>query len=134
MSTPTHLTHARYFSTERHGLRLGQAVTESFAVVLHVTGELDLATVPAFDRQLRIAEEQIVPPAPLVVDLTAVGFVSTLGLRVLVEHDQSCEAVYVPFRLVTDVRLRRTLRITGLDSSLAQFRTVREALAADRRR
>ncbi|MDQ6841457.1 MAG: STAS domain-containing protein [Actinomycetota bacterium] len=51
------------------------------SIVVSLTGELDLATVEAFDRTLREAEAA--SPARLVVDLGRLAFMDSTGLQTL---------------------------------------------------
>ncbi len=51
------------------------------SIVVSLTGELDLATVEAFDRSLREAEAA--SPARLVVDLGRLAFMDSTGLQTL---------------------------------------------------
>jgi anti-sigma B factor antagonist len=63
---------------------------EQDRVVLHMTGELDLASTPIFERALENAE---IGEAPLLVlDLDELTFVDSTGLRViLLAHEHSRE-------------------------------------------
>ena len=54
---------------------------EAESVVVSLTGELDLATVEAFDRRLREAESA--SPVKLVVDLGRLAFMDSTGLQTL---------------------------------------------------
>lgn len=71
---------------------LGIAVTQhSAAVVLHLSGELDVATAPALDAEL---ERLGAPQAQVIVlDLRELTFMDSTGLRaVLGAHDRISEA------------------------------------------
>jgi anti-sigma B factor antagonist len=59
-------------------------------VVLRLTGELDLAGAPIFERALE--QEEIAGAAMVVLDLDALQFVDSTGLRViLMAHERSRE-------------------------------------------
>ena len=51
------------------------------AVILAISGELDMATAPILERRLRAAEPD--PPGELVVDLSGLEFMDSTGLHVL---------------------------------------------------
>jgi anti-anti-sigma factor len=79
---------------------------------LLVTGDLDLA---AKDRFLEVFEGLRPLPAPVVVDLSEVGFMDSSGLRCLLTVDEAVRAESVgPVQLV-GVRpaVRRTLEVSG---------------------
>jgi anti-sigma B factor antagonist len=81
-----------------------------------VTGELDLATVP----QLSAAVAEHDDAGLLVLDLTAVTFIDSTGVRVLIEADHSCAGS--GSRLVVlagDGPVRRLLGLCELDGRLA---------------
>lgn len=65
----------------------GQLVIESRsgddAVVISLRGELDLTSVPQFERELRDAEAT--GPGRLVIDLSGLDFMDSTGLRALLQ-------------------------------------------------
>jgi len=81
-----------------------------------VSGELDLATVP----QLSAAVAEHHGAGLLVLDLTAVTFIDSTGVRVLIQADRSCARS--GSRLVVlagDGPVRRLLDLCKLDGRLA---------------
>lgn len=58
-----------------------EVTREADAVVVSLSGELDLATAEMFERRLREAE--LAGPRKLVVDLAALGFMDSTGLQAL---------------------------------------------------
>ena len=81
-----------------------------------VSGELDLATVPRLSAT--VAEHS--DAGLLVLDLTAVTFIDSTGVRVLIETDRCCVAS--GSRLVVlagDGPVRRLLDLCELDGRLA---------------
>lgn len=99
------------------------------AVVVEVGGEVDVYTAPALDEVLTgvVAEGR----SPLVVDLTAVDFLDSTGLGVLVkalkrirEHDGRLAVV------ASSERIAKIFRITGLDAAMGLVESVDAALAA----
>ena len=51
------------------------------ATVVSLAGELDIASAPGLERQLEAAQSS--EPVKLVIDLTALEFIDSTGLRVL---------------------------------------------------
>jgi anti-sigma B factor antagonist len=99
---------------------------QSGAVVLRVSGEIDLVTAPRLEESVtRVLAQR---PEILVVDLTDVHFLASAGLSVLVAaHNQAGEN--------TDMRLvasgsatLRPMELTGLAQALQLYPTLREAL------
>jgi anti-sigma B factor antagonist len=99
-------------------------------VVVHVAGELDLVTAPGLVGELTSARAQARPPGPLVIDLTDVTFMGSVGLGILVEHHLLCRDVDVELRVVAGNRVvARTITIIGLGDTVAVFATLADALA-----
>jgi anti-sigma B factor antagonist len=57
--------------------------TEGDAVVIVLRGELDLTSVPLFERELRDAESS--GPGRVVIDLSGLDFMDSTGLRALLQ-------------------------------------------------
>ncbi len=83
------------------------------ATLLGVAGEIDLATEPA----LRAALHPL-PDEHLVVDLTAVGFLSAGGLRCLLDAHDRLRASRRTLVIVESPPVRRLITVTGLDRTL----------------
>lgn len=104
--------------------------TTSQALILRLTGEIDLATSgTAYDR-LRSAVAELPPPPLVVVDLTDVGFFSVAGVRLLrtfidvsARHGLIVRVVVPP-----DSTTHRVLTIVGLNGQVPIFDTLDEAL------
>ena len=111
-----------------------RADTETVApgvLLIRIAGDLDIDTcVAAFDR----IRTQIAPPAEMVLlDLSAVTFCSSAGLRVLIQAAEYAAESGVDLRLVGVGRpVLRPLQVTGLDRHLRIFGSVADALAAGR--
>lgn len=97
-------------------------------VVVEVSGEVDVASAPQLDQ--RLVELLEAGDTRLVVDLGAVGFLDSSGLGVLIkalkrirEKDGSLDLV------VTNDRILKVFRITGLDTVLPIHATLDGALA-----
>ncbi|MFI9383455.1 STAS domain-containing protein [Kutzneria sp. NPDC052558] len=101
------------------------------AVVVHVRGEIDMVSKDRLDERLRAAEAVAVPPAPVVLDLTGVRFLASMGLALLVTHHELCADRGTPLRVVaTGHQVLRPIQITGLDQLLAITRSVAEAVGS----
>ncbi|MDQ6605159.1 MAG: STAS domain-containing protein [Actinomycetota bacterium] len=72
-----------------HGLLI-QRRADSQGVVLFLSGELDLATAPGLDRELRAAGEA--HPGRLLVDLRGLQFIDSVGLGSIIRAQQFATA------------------------------------------
>lgn len=80
---------------------------------LRVVGEIDLATSGLL--RSRVMEQLEQGPAQLALDLSAVGFLGSSGLAVLVEVRTEAQRRDVVLRLITNSRaVLRALTATGL--------------------
>jgi anti-anti-sigma factor len=70
------------------------------AVVLHLRGEIDMATGPLLDERLARAVTVATPPAPLVVDLSEVQHLGSVGVALLTACHRRCRALGMPMRIV----------------------------------
>lgn len=100
------------------------------AVIVHVSGEVDLVTVPVVDEQLTEAV-RVAPPAPVVLDMTNVVFLASAGLSLLIKHARGCAEAGTSLRVVAaDRAVLRAIDITGLAGTMTVVSTVEEALTA----
>ncbi len=96
--------------------------------VVAVSGEVDIVTAPTLRQLLNQAIDDGGPR--LVVDLTAVPFLDSTGLGVLVGRLKVARQAGGDLRLVlTSERLLRNFKITGLDTVFKIFPTAKEATA-----
>lgn len=96
------------------------------AIVVHVTGELDLASAPILDELLSELNE---PSAPLVLDLTGVTFMGSSGLELLVKHEARCRVTGRTLRVVANNRaVLRPIGLTGLTTAVTVVDTLADAL------
>lgn len=96
--------------------------------VLAVGGDIDLSTAPALEAAVAdvLAEE----PAGLIVQLSAVDFMGSVGLRILVATQQQFGAAD-RFAVVADgPATSRPIQLTGLDETLSLYPTLDEAVTA----
>jgi anti-sigma B factor antagonist len=104
-----------------------EAHSENQAVVISITGELDLASSPSLEQHLeRLASTDT---ALVIVDLRALEFMDSTGLSVLVrshqraeEHDQRLVLVKGP------QQVQRLLSLTGVEGRLTLVDTPEELL------
>src|SRR5438105_3121554 len=98
--------------------------------VLTARGDLDVAAVPDFRASLLPLLETEAPS--VVVDLTAVRFIDSAGLRVLVDGLTSARRRDGDLRVACPhANLRRTFEITGLNRVIAVHPSVEEATATN---
>ncbi|HSI97295.1 MAG TPA: STAS domain-containing protein [Gaiellaceae bacterium] len=106
-------------------LEVGVDPLSQGGVVVHVDGELDLATVEKLESALATTD----PGAPLVIDLTACTVLDSSAVRVLVTTARSAEAAGGSVSLVTsDPGLLRILEIAAIDTMLPVHPTLDAAL------
>ena len=98
------------------------------AVVIHLTGELDLYNAPEIrSALLDVCAEQ---PERIVVDLGGVDFVDSTALGVLIEVRTKLERRQAFLLASPGLETHRALTISGLDRHLPVHDTVESALAA----
>lgn len=106
-------------------------VTDSWhdsVVVIRCTGDLDMLTVPALDRQIETALAK--KPTAMIVDLTAVDFLASVGMGLLVEAHHRCGDA-TQFMVVADgPATSRPMRMIGLAAVMALHPTLEQAFDA----
>jgi anti-sigma B factor antagonist len=101
------------------------------AVVVRVQGDVDMMTKDRLDERLRAVEAAVEPPAAVVLDLSGVRFLASMGLALLIDHHERCERRGTPLRVVvTNNQVRRPIELTGLNQVLAIVESVDAALNA----
>ena len=97
-----------------------QRRVENHSVVVQAAGDLDMLTAPRLSTQLDLAEAIVVPPAPVILDLTRLNFLGSAGLNLLMAHHKRCAALGSRLEIVPGGRaVTRPLALTGLDKVLA---------------
>lgn len=102
-------------------------------LILTVEGDVDGLTAPRLSSAIAAAFD-VLRGRTLVLDMTHVRFLGSIGLRTL--RDSAREAVHhqgvQPLRIVVDSTrpVIRPIEITGLDQILALYHTVEDAIAA----
>ncbi len=83
---------------------IGELVTELSQVdgvpVLRVTGDVDLSTGPQFTAVLATVVGQADPPRPVVIDLSDLGHLGSVGLAVLTQFHRRCAGKGTSLRVV----------------------------------
>jgi anti-sigma B factor antagonist len=109
-------------------LRLARASVVD-GVVVHVAGEVDLVTAPQLDDELTDVEVRPVPPARLVLDLTEVTFLASVGLAALIDHDERCREAGIELRVVAGNRtVSRSISSIGLAATLDVYDSLDDAV------
>ena len=103
------------------------SLSDSLALV-SVSGELDLYTA---DRLRNAVDEATSVGADTVLlDLSAVGFIDSTALGVIVQETKRLEGRGLALTLVTDdPRTRRVLEVTGLDRVMRRHATLHDAVS-----
>jgi anti-anti-sigma factor len=97
------------------------------AVVLSVSGEVDMLSAPRLDEAIHTALAD--GPAALIVDLSKVDFLASAGMTVLVTA-QSEVAPPTRFAVVANgPATSRPIKLTGLDGILSLYSTLDSALS-----
>ena len=82
---------------------------------IQFTGEIDGSFVEATREALTAALTDAVPPQPVVLDLTEVGFLGSLGLAELLSAHRRATTQGTPLRIMTaQGPVLRTLERTGM--------------------
>ena len=106
-------------ATHRHGFELHESWSD-WLVVLSVNGEIDILTAPQLSRAICEALEK--SATALVIDLTEVTFLASVGMSVLVAAQEAADAMAVRFAVVAEgVTTRRPIRLLGIDAVLALY-------------
>ena len=112
------------------GIRISSQRRDGFAVVA-VSGELDIVTSRRFDEFLAGVRRD---DDHIIIDLSAVDFMDTGSLAVIVGHWKQITAAGGTLALAgARYRYTKTLWITGLADRLPLYESVDAAVAAGRR-
>lgn len=113
-----------------HPLRCSATWPRPGVCVVHVAGELDIATAPLLAAYLR--EQTACRPAELVLDLAAVTLLAATGLALIVgaQHDDGVHGRLHLTGVTGNRSVERVLLITGLRSVLDVHDTLDTLLEA----
>lgn len=109
-------------------LRQTTTYVQSIPIVA-LTGEIDMmSSAPVTSRLAELLDRK--PPA-LVIDLRAVRFFGSEGIRTLVETQAQADELGIKFGVVSDTRIvLRPLEMTAVDQLLLLFNDVDDAVTA----
>ncbi|HZZ52503.1 MAG TPA: STAS domain-containing protein [Pseudonocardia sp.] len=99
------------------------------AVVVHLRGEIDLLTSPRVGRQVRKITDQAAPGSVVIMDLTGVVFLDSLGITTLLNLHQQASEARSSLRLVLEPAQfsRRVLQLAGVSEVLDIYDSISEA-------
>ncbi len=98
------------------------------AAVVSVGGEIDLSTASAFEEAIAQALED--NPAVLAIELRNVTFMASVGLRILAATSEKIGKLTRIAVVADHQAATRPIQLTGLDSVVALYPTLDEALTA----
>ncbi|HEX4390421.1 MAG TPA: STAS domain-containing protein [Mycobacterium sp.] len=96
--------------------------------VVSIGGEIDLSTAPAFEAVITEALKED-PPA-LVVELSEVIFMASVGLRILAATQENVGKSIQVAVVADNMAASRPMQLTGLDKLISLYPTLDEALSA----
>lgn len=100
------------------------------AIVVSADGDVDLTSAADLEEQVAAACADARPPGPVVVDLSGVSFLGSIGLSLLVNAHQKCQDNSLELRIVATSRaVLRPLEVTRLDEQLRITSSLDEAVA-----
>ncbi|TCO45352.1 STAS domain-containing protein [Actinocrispum wychmicini] len=96
------------------------------STVVHVGGEIDLATHAEFDKAVRAGMDSGAPV--VILNLGEVTFLGSVGLRVLVQANHETQQTGRTLRVVHGTAIvRRIIEVTGLEQVLSLYPTLQQA-------
>jgi anti-sigma B factor antagonist len=115
-------------STHRHCFNVDESWSERL-VVLSVNDEVDMLTAPLLSGAIFAALKQ--SPTGLIVDITEVTFLASVGMAVLLAAHEAATASLVRFAVVAEgPTTSRPIRILGIDAILTLYPTLDRAICA----
>jgi anti-anti-sigma factor len=97
------------------------------AAVLRVVGEVDLVTAPELEESIKRELER--RPEVLVVDLSGVSFLASVGMSVLIATNQQIGDATRLRLVATGNATLRPMELTGIAAEFSIYRSLDEALA-----
>jgi len=96
--------------------------------VVSIGGEIDLSTAPAFEAAIAGALDD--DPPVLVIELSDVSFLASVGLRILAAtHEKVSKSAEVAI-VANNPATNRPMELTGLDKVISLYPTLDDALSA----
>ena len=96
--------------------------------VVSIGGEIDSSTAPAFEAVIAEALEE--DPPVLVIDLSEVAFMASVGLRILAATQEKVGKSIQIAAVADNAAASRPMQLTGLDDLISLYPTVDVALTA----
>ena len=113
-------------SAHQHGFEVQKSCSDRL-VVLSVRGAVDILSAPGLTEAICDALRKA--PAGLVVDLTRVDFLASVGMSVLVAAQEAADAMSLRFGIVAEgAATSRPIRLLGIDAILTLYPTLGDAL------
>ena len=97
-------------------------------VVVTIGGEIDLSTAPAFEAAIAGALDD--DPPVLVIELSEVRFMASVGLRILAATQEKVSKSARVAIVADNPATSRPMQLTGLDKIISLYPTLDDALAA----
>lgn len=118
-------------ATHRSGFEIEECWHDHL-VVLSVNGPVDMLTAPQLSRAICDVLEN--SATTLIIDLTEVTFLASVGMSVLVATQGAADAMAVRFAVVAEgAATSRPIRLLGIDNILALYPTLDDAVRTLRR-
>ena len=110
----------------QHGLEVLESWSDRL-VVLSVRGAVDMLSAPQLTEAICAALRKA--PTGLIVDLTRVDFLASVGMSVLVATQEAAGAMSLRFGIVAQgAATSRPIRLLGIDAVLTIYPTLGDAL------
>lgn len=98
--------------------------------VVSVSGEIDLVTAPALEQAIGAVIADT--PTALIIDLSAVEFLGSVGLKILAATYERLDKQTGFGVVARGPATRRPIHLTGLDRTFPLYQTLEEALSGVR--
>ena len=95
--------------------------------VVSLAGELDLSTIPRVEKQLF---EQVRSKAAVIVDLSAVSFIDSSGIAMLIKAFRADDGGTLNTVIAEGSQVERVFRLAGIDRALPLFTDRNRAIDA----
>jgi anti-anti-sigma factor len=114
-------------------LSAAEPITTSVArregvAVITIGGEIDLSTAPAFEAAIAGALDD--DPPVLVIELSQVSFMASVGLRILAATQEKVSKSAQVAIVANNPATSRPMQLTGLDKIMSLYSTLDDALTA----
>jgi anti-anti-sigma factor len=114
-------------------LSVAEPITTSVArregvAVVTIGGEIDMSTAPAFEAAIAGALDD--DPGVLVIELSQVSFMASVGLRILAATQEKVSKSAQVAIVANTPATSRPMQLTGLDKIMSLYSTLDDALTA----